>query len=477
VSVSHEFYGVEPDEHGLLNRTGFVSSGKRWWWLLLLAALAAGLIAYLVASRIPPAYEAETQLLVGPVSANQDTIKSAAANSQTYAALVTSEPVLTDALRTSGVGLSAGGLRAKTEASGNQSTRILIIRVTDEDPEMAARLAEALATALIGFVRREGSTATATPDASQGTGTTQAETGTTGSGTTPNAVAQPESGLTVLERASVPKASTGAGTKLIVLGAAIAGLLSALLVAVIADSLGTSVRDEEELARLAKVDVLGSIDWVRPARRGDPLVVAATPDSPAAFAYRLLATKVEGATARSPFRTLLVVGTEADDGSGELAANLAAIFGKGEARVTLLDLGRQREVQRLFSLNGSRPAAGEVRRARLHHFGRATLERFRVQGQKGLVLAFPRGDIDEFDRDGVRGLLHSLLDEADLVVVNAQPVDESAQTLVWARVVDATVLVARTGNTNRKKIGPAADSLRMVGANLLGSVLRDARAV
>jgi len=100
---------------GALGRAEVLDAAKRWWWLLLVAAALAGGMAYLVTSGVPPTYEAETRLLVGPVSADKDTLTAAAQLSQTYAALATSELVLAATKRETGTSLSLSRLRSKVD--------------------------------------------------------------------------------------------------------------------------------------------------------------------------------------------------------------------------------------------------------------------------------------------------------------------------------------------------------------------------
>ena len=54
--------------------TGYLAVARRWWWTLLVATWVAGVSGYVVASQIPPTYEAETQLLIGPYNTDRDTL-------------------------------------------------------------------------------------------------------------------------------------------------------------------------------------------------------------------------------------------------------------------------------------------------------------------------------------------------------------------------------------------------------------------
>jgi succinoglycan biosynthesis transport protein ExoP len=467
---------------GALGRAEVLAAAKRWWWLLLIAAVLAGGMAYLVTSGVPATYEAETQLLVGPVSGDKDTLAAAGQLTQTYAALVTSELVLAATKKETGLSLSLSRLRSKVNVNANDVTRILTIRVSDGDASVAATLANALAGELAALVKKGlgppaggAATGTTSPTDTSATTTTGGQTSGTQS-TKAEASAALASQVHVIDRATPPSKPVGAATSLIVPGAAIAGVIGALALLVALDLFGSGVRDREELSRLADVDVLGSVDarrgYLRGHRDGSPLIVVREPEQPAALAYRLLATTIESAQGDGPLRSLLIANTERGDGAGELAANLAAVAATGDARITLVDLSDEGEIGRLFGVTGALSKRGLTTRARPIRHGKDMIDRFRLVDNRGVLLALPRDRGRQLDREEAEGLLAFLLKQSDRVIFTAPPVDRSPNTLVWAQVADATVLVAQTGRTNRNKIGPAVETLRMVQANLLGAVLR-----
>jgi tyrosine-protein kinase len=466
---------------GALGRAEVLAAAKRWWWLLLVAAVLAGGMAYLVTSGVPATYEAETQLLVGPVSGDKDTLTAAGQLSQTYAALVTSELVLAATKKETGFSPSLSRLRSKVDVNANDVTRILTIRVSDGDASVAATLANALAGELAVLVKKglgppAGGAATGTtPGTDTSATTTDGQTSGTES-TKAQASAALASQVHVIDKATPPSNPVGAATSLIVPGAAIAGVIGALALLVALDLFGSGVRDREELSRLADVDVLGSVDarrgYWRGHRDGSPLIVVREPEEPAALAYRLLATTIESAQGDEPLRSLLIANTERGDGAGELAANLAAVAATGDARVTLVDLSDEGELGRLFGVTGALSKRGLTTRARPIRHGKDMIDRFRLADNRGVLLALPRDRGRQLDREEAEALLAFLLKQSDRVILTAPPVDRSPNTLVWAQVADATVLVAQTGRTNRNKIGPAVETLRMVQANLLGAVLR-----
>ena len=74
--------------------TGYLAVARRWWWTLLVATWVAAMAGLLVATRITPTYEAQAQLLVGPINTDSDTLRASGLLVQTYAQLAISPPLL-----------------------------------------------------------------------------------------------------------------------------------------------------------------------------------------------------------------------------------------------------------------------------------------------------------------------------------------------------------------------------------------------
>jgi Mrp family chromosome partitioning ATPase len=171
-----------------------------------------------------------------------------------------------------------------------------------------------------------------------------------------------------------------------------------------------------------------------------------------------------------PVRSVLVAGSREGDGSGMLAANLATVLAEGETRVLLVDANSvEGEITRLLALEES-PGYGEL----LASNG-GEENGFRIPPGAGLVV-LPRGSANGaplLEVERARGLLDRFLTDADLVVVNAPPLDRSPSTLAWGRAVDATIVVVEGGRTSRDAVEGMVKTLGMVGATVVGTVLRE----
>lgn len=417
--------------------SGYLATARRWWWTLLVATWIAGLAGYLVATRIPPTYEARALMLVGPYEGDLNTLRASGQLALTYADLVTTTPRLDAAISQVGAELSSSDLKAATRVTANDTTRTLTIRVQNGDQATAAELANALAGQLTALVQL-------------GTG-------------------RPEGQLLIIEFAAPPTTPVAPQVSLIALLTALAGFLGALVVVVLIEYIGATVRSRDDVTRLVPVPFLGQIEGQRSTRPGRGLVVERLPASRMASSYRIVATKVAFADTEEPVRSLLLVGAQSGDGTGETAVNLAAALATSGRRTVLVDADDvDGEATALLGLE-DRPGLAEVIR------GQSDADSvILAHGPDLHVVPVGRSSLDFLDDGAVRRLMDRLLKDHDLVIVAGPPTLGSAEALVYARATDASVVVVRRDQTKRDALAHAVESLTLVGATVLGVVL-DAR--
>lgn len=223
--------------------------------------------------------------------------------------------------------------------------------------------------------------------------------------------------LHIVEAAQAAASPSGPGAVPLALVAAVAGFLVALGVASLVDGFGATVRGVEDLGALTSAGCVGALGrgaWR--AAKAPTTVVERAPSSRAAGEYRLLAGRLRAIGERS----LLVLDV---DGAGPgVTANLGAAFTAAGAHAAILE-------------------------------------------------ADARELADIVSAEDARQLLDGLLVGADVVLVYAPAIQRSPGALLWARVVDGTLLVAQVDRTPRRELAVAADNLRMVHARLLGTIL------
>jgi capsular polysaccharide biosynthesis protein len=435
-----------------VKETGFVSLAKRWWWFLALGAVVAGVFAYAAASRLTPTYEAEVNLLTGPINTEYSILRAAGELSRTYAVLASSGQVINPTIKQLSLQTTPEELRKGIATTSNEVTRIVTIRVRDADPDRAAQIANSLAGHLSRLTLKSPAQVTQLIDVLM----TQPEITTMDTerqeqvrSAARKALGLPLAGrLEIVDPALAPSDPVAPQKTLLALLAAFAGLLVAGLIVLLREYPGRSLESEEALTEIAPVPVLGSVNGSR-ASSQQPL-------------------EVESDTSNS----------EAQSGSGTLAANLAAVLAE-TANVTLVDANAtEGEITKVFGLQ-DQPGYGELLATDGHNGHRpfSSVDEFVVTQNEGLDVV-PHGALGghgPFDVARAQTLLGELLRSSEFVVVNVPPVDRSPTSLVWARAADATVLVVDSRKTTRRSVTQAVQSFSLVGANLIGTVWRDRR--
>ncbi len=415
--------------------TGYLAVARRWWWTLLVAMWVAAVAGFLVASRITPTYEAQVQLLVGPINTDRDTLTASGLLVQTYAQLAISPPLLKSTAQEAG-GLDPVKLGQNVRATANGVTRVLAIRVQDSDPVLASSVANKMADELIQL--------------------------TTG------ATTRPEGQLEVIGAAVPPTSPIAPQVSLIVLLAMAAGLIGGLVLVIVVEYATDTVRDRIDLARLSGTDVIAtiSVDPRIPAVSPLPVAEATAPGSPSAVALRLLASKVAFAEGDLPTRTIMVGGVSDGDTAIVALGIAAAVAGSGH-RAVVIDGSPDGDITASLEMSG--------RRGLREVLGHDSLDPrdLLVAGPAG-VMVLPRGEVGGAELiavDRAQDILDGLLRVVDLVVIDGGTMQRSAGALTWARAAQESILLVRRGASRREDLRLAMESLRFVNAAVGGTVL------
>jgi capsular polysaccharide biosynthesis protein/MinD-like ATPase involved in chromosome partitioning or flagellar assembly len=401
------------------NSSAFLVSLRRRWVLLVSATLIAGLATFLVARAQTSIYEAETQLLVGPISGDFDTLEASRQLAVTYADLVTSRDIRAATARQ----LDIGELRASdVDATANDLTRLLTIRARDESPTEAASIANTLAQRLAELSAGKE---------------------------------RPQGNVQVVDPAQPPTDPVAPRVGLLTALGAFAGLLIGLGLLGVRSRFDRTVQQQSQLENrpdLAFAETLPSVEG------------HSRDASQAAAHYRLAIGKIEAARGARP--DLVVVScASGGPGGAAVALGLARTWQRGAERVLVVDADE---------LDSSLTDACRLE----DHRGLAEV----VQGSDPrLTLAVAaRGGIDVLPRGGeplqfteerVRALLGIVGGVAKLVIVKVGSPAESDGAAAWFSAADASVIVATRDRTQLSAIADAAQLMHLAGAQTVGAVL------
>jgi capsular polysaccharide biosynthesis protein len=391
---------------------------------LFAATLVAGVMSFAVAHGAPQHYETSARVLVGPLGGEAKTLQASSQLARTYAELATTRAMRREMARR--LGVPPGAIDVHVDVDG--VTRFLTIHARDADPARAAAVANAQAAALVALSTRKGA-------------------GGARAGR-----------LQVSERAVPSKRSASPSPAVIAVVAAAVGLLAAFLIVLLADRVDDSVRSAEDAEAATGAPCVGHLSRaaLRAARDGS----AAAPGTQVATELGALAAKLRA----RPGQSLLVIAMDGD--ATALAGNLADALATQGSRVALVDVG-----------DDTAPG-GDVETDRANAGAPA------VNGNGNGSGPAPTGAVQRMPRPLLRAAtgttarraeaaLDRLEAGADLVVLHASRLERSPTALAWARVADGTVLVAERNRTAVPELRATAETLRLVSAPVVGTVLAE----
>ena len=263
--------------------------------------------------------------------------------------------------------------------------------------------------------------------------------------------------------------------KVLVAGAA--GLILSTLLIIGIEYLSDTIETQNELGKLTGSPVLGVISRHKQIVNNGltELVVESDPDSRAAEDYRLLSTRLLLAHKSEPVRSLVLTASEAKEDAAEVAANLAIVLSKTGKKVTFIDTNLNASAQRNFF-----PCeAGSILTELLANPSE-DLELCADPRHPNLSIISPGSQSSEafklLTSDRMKDLITKLIDRDELVVIAAPAILSFAESLYLSSLVDGAILVAFLSQTQQKNLQRAAESLKMVGVPVIGSILTNNKA-
>jgi capsular polysaccharide biosynthesis protein/Mrp family chromosome partitioning ATPase len=406
---------------------------RRWWLAVLLATVGGALLAYAFGSHVSTTYEASAKVLVGHPEGL----------SPTYAELVKSSPVLSYALRRAQTDLSLAELRDDVRGESDQDTRI----VTVEVDAARAREAIALANAVAAGLRQYASIQSNTPTA----------------GTLQNS----EPRVEVVDPATSATRIRPRPALLLEFGA-FAGLLAGLAFALLAEARTPRINAAEDLVAAGGLPVLGTLNASR--RPGEFLPAQAIRAGQLAPYRRLVARLALAADSDFP-RSLLVVGADGGYGSAKVAVDLGLSLASDGHRVTVADF-EGGGITRYLQMDGRERGASFFRRSGSVEAAGITFDRFSLRASPALLLVVPRVALRGLSIGNAETVVSELSADADVMIVHGPPPTRLRGALTWASVTVGTLLVVGAGQTKRRDLAEAVETLEPIGPKLLGAVLQ-----
>jgi len=458
---------------------------ERIWLILGIVALTTGIaILYVVTAQ--KVYEGEADLLISPISGEQNPAYVIAGLPQessdptrdveTAARLVTTLDVANRVADELDTGQSPQSLQANVRAEPVAQSDIIAVTGRANTPEEAQDIANTFAEQAVEErtqrMRDQIDERLPALEASQQSG----EGGT--------ALADQIAQLKVLRSgndptievetlADLPSSPVSPRPALSVAGGLLAGLILGIAVAFASRVLDPRLRREEQLRQLYRLPILARIP-VETSKKTDRPISPNSLSPSSLEAYRALRATLAASRVGSGSRVVLVTGPAPSEGKTTTAINLATSLLAAGNRVILIEGDLRRPA--IGRALGTAPKRGVVSVLLESVDLRDALVTDSVYGENlGLLLAdYEGGWVTElFSLGAAERMVEEARELADYVIIDSPPLTEVVDALPLARLADDVLIVTRLGNSRLSavhRLGEllAENGIRPVGFAVVG---------
>ncbi|MBK9715627.1 MAG: polysaccharide biosynthesis tyrosine autokinase [Kouleothrix sp.] len=495
---------------------------RRWGWIMLLCTVLAGITSYWYSSRLPVIYQSRARYLIGPALDNPNVttndLRASTQIGQTYDSLVTSRPVAQSVIDKLKLDTDPDTLASQVNGTWIDTTQILSIRANANDPIVAANIANAIGDVLIErspsgpsskqvqrrqdaeaqILRLQETIRSIQAEIDQLINQLQQTTEATSQRALIVRLDERRSQLAAAQRSysdlsqllqtsdvnkiTLVEAAVPVTTPIApdiqrnVLAAVIAGLVLGLAAMMLLEYSTDVIYTPEMLRKVTGLTYLGGLARHKKLRGSDgmQLVTLASPETLAAESFRILRTNLQIAGTDRHLPSLLITSPSRGDGKTDIAANLAVVLARAEKQVILIDANLRRpQIATMFGLPEQ-----EGLSSLLSNIDRMP-EPIPVPSVPGLAIVPAGGQALNSSEILGSQRMYRLIQEckarADVVLIDSAPLWYS-DALGLAPQVDGVLLVVSSGSTGRENTINAIESLRLVGARVIGTVLNRVKA-
>lgn len=424
----------------------FALLARRWILVVTVMVLAFG-VSIGATVLIPPTYRADTQLFVSTQidsgNLNQALYQGGSFSAErvkSYTELATSPKVLELTNAQLQLQLGPGELADKVTASVPVDTVLIRVSVTDRSPDVAAALANSVASSLAQVIE-------------------ELETPTSTNLSPVNAA--------VVSEAVPPGSPVWPDLGIMLSLGLLAGLVIGIGLVVLLDNLDTTVNNADDLAKVTEVPLLAAV--VREGGGGPDGAIVHGDGSARTEAYRQLRTNLQFAAVSERPGIIVVTSAVSGEGKSSTAGNLAVAASQLGLSVCLIDGDLRRPcIAKYFGL------VGEVGLTTVL-IGRVTLEAALQPVAPGLTAitsgSIPPNPTELLGSEQAGVLFRTLSEQYDMVVIDAPPVLPVADAAVLAAGADGVLFVIHTAKTTHHQVAHSLTALGQVKSPVLGAVL------
>jgi capsular exopolysaccharide synthesis family protein len=271
----------------------------------------------------------------------------------------------------------------------------------------------------------------------------------------------------------------------------ILGIGSGIGYALLREFLDNTVKSVEHLERKG-LTILGiipdmvsnnpqkSIKKITSPSKGGPefkrrLITYEDPKSPVSESYRSLRTNISYASAvNKKIKSLLISSSQPGEGKSTTTANLAIAFAQLRKKTLLVDADLRKPVQHNVFGHPRGPGLSEYITGEVTDLD-SIIHATKIENLSMITAgSLPPNPSELLGSEAMSNLIDRLESTWDMVLFDSPPMVAVTDASMISSELDAIALVVKAGQTERTAVDRALDTIRNVGAPLIGAILNGA---
>lgn len=200
------------------------------------------------------------------------------------------------------------------------------------------------------------------------------------------------------------------------------------------------------------------------------LITVTQPKSPIAEQYRTIRTNIEFMAVDKEIKVILITSATQSEGKSTTSSNLAVAYAQQGKKVLIIDTDMRRPtVHYTFKVaNGLGLSSLLTRQAELE---KAVLPT-KVDNLSILTAGpIPPNPAELLSSRSMENLILQLREEYDVIILDAPPLLQVADSRITSKLTDGVVLVVGCTTSDRQRVLKAKEQLELAEAKILGVVL------
>ena len=361
---------------------------------------------------------------------------------ETYSKIIKSKLVLEQVISETGVTYTAEELSENVSVEAYENTEMLKISVTDQDPELAASIANSIAQVFSGEIAK----------------------------------IYQINNISVVDVAVTPEEVSNNTLKrdlLIALFISIFGTIGVVFVVYYFDDTVKLTDDLEEEIGMPVVAKVFKSDIGSKNNRKIELLAQKYPKSVVSESIKTLRTNLQFSSVDEDIKTILITSSIPGEGKSFISANLAISFAQTDKRVLIVDCdmrkGRQHRIFKLSNTKGLSNLLIDDMTNYKDYINKTSIKNLYVM-TRGTV---PPNPSELLNSNKNSELIKILRSKFDIIIFDGVPCNGLPDSIIMSKLVDKVLIVSSESVTPRSVLESTKKQLKNVEAPVAGDVLNN----